>query len=55
MFVPGLSMEEIERVAILRTFEASGRSTRKTAELLGISRRKIQYKLKEWGVDLNKP
>ena len=54
MFVPGLSLEELERLAILRTFEATGRSTAKTAELLGVSRRKIQYKLKAWGIDVKR-
>ena len=50
MFVPGLTMAEIERIVIQKTFEATGRSTLKTAEQLGVSRRKIQYKLKEWGL-----
>ena len=40
--------EEIERHAILTTFEATGGSTSKAAEMLGISVRKIQYKLHEY-------
>ena len=51
MLIPGLKMVELERLAILKTLEAAGGSTRKAAELLGISRRKIQYRLKEWGLE----
>lgn len=47
--VPGASLLELERYAILRTFEAVGRSTRKTAELLGMSVRKVQYRLRQYG------
>ena len=43
--IPGSSMSEIERVAILRTLEAVGGSTSKAADILGISCRKIQYRL----------
>jgi len=46
--IPGGSMYEIEREAILRTLELVGGSTGKAAELLGISVRKIQYRLKEY-------
>jgi len=49
VLVPGITMAELERLAIERTLEAVGGSTAKAAELLGISRRKIQYRLKEWG------
>ncbi|MEM9194441.1 MAG: sigma-54 dependent transcriptional regulator [Myxococcota bacterium] len=47
--VPGLTMAELERVAITQTLAAVDGNTAKAAELLGISRRKIQYRLKEWG------
>ena len=47
--VPGSTLEEIERDAILRTLEAVGGSTSRAAEMLGISPRKIQYKLREYG------
>lgn len=50
MLVPGMSMAELERMAILQTLEAVGGSTAKAADMLGISRRKIQYRLKEWGM-----
>jgi len=43
--VPGSTLDEIERHAILRTLEETGGSTSKAAEILGISVRKIQYKL----------
>jgi len=50
MFIPGLTMNELERLAITQTLEAVNGSTLKAAEMLGISRRKIQYRLKEWGI-----
>jgi two-component system, NtrC family, response regulator AtoC len=43
--IPGSTLEELERYAILETMKATGGSTSKAAELLGISVRKIQYKL----------
>jgi DNA-binding NtrC family response regulator len=48
LLIPGLSMAEIERIAIQRTLESVDGSTQKAAEILGISRRKIQYRLREW-------
>ncbi len=47
--IPGASLHEIEREAILRTLQMVGESTTRTAEILGISVRKIQYRLKEYG------
>jgi two-component system response regulator HydG len=47
--IPGSSMGDIERFAILQTLEAHGGSTSRAAEVLGISVRKIQYKLHEYG------
>jgi two-component system response regulator HydG len=47
--VPGATMAELERYAILKTLESVGGSTSKAAEMLGISVRKIQYKLQEYG------
>jgi DNA-binding NtrC family response regulator len=41
-------MDELERYAILATMESVGGATGKAAELLGISVRKIQYKLQEY-------
>jgi two-component system, NtrC family, response regulator len=46
--IPGASLYEIEREAILQTLEMVAGSTSKAAEVLGISPRKIQYRLKEY-------
>ncbi len=46
--VPGATLEEIERDAILKTLEAAGGSTSRAATMLGISPRTIQYKLKQY-------
>jgi len=46
--MPGSTMADIERHAILTTLESVGGSTSKAAEILGISVRKIQYKLQEY-------
>ena len=48
-FIPGFSLHEIEHEAIMRTLKLAGGSTSRTAEILGISVRKIQYRLKEYG------
>ena len=48
--VPGATMAEIERWAILATLEATDGSTAKAAELLDISVRTIQYRLHEYGL-----
>jgi two-component system, NtrC family, response regulator HydG len=47
--IPGSTMAEIERHAILSTLEAAGGSTAKAARLLGLSVRTIQYRLREYG------
>ncbi len=47
--IPGWSLSDIERYAILKTLEAQGGSTSRAADVLGISVRKIQYKLQEYG------
>ncbi len=49
--IPGATLYEIEREAILRTLEMVGGSTSRAADVLGISVRKIQYRLKEYGQD----
>ena len=46
--VPGATLSDLERYAILKTLEATGGSTSRAAEILGISVRKIQYKLHEY-------
>ncbi|MFY1829867.1 sigma-54-dependent transcriptional regulator [Myxococcus fulvus] len=47
--IPGATLAAIEREAILRTLEMVQGSTSRAAEVLGISVRKIQYRLKEYG------
>lgn len=49
--VPGTSIYDLERWAILKTLEACGGSTSKAAMILGISTRKVQYKLHEYSGD----
>ena len=46
--IPGSTIQEIEREAILRTLEQVGGSTTRAARTLNMSVRKIQYKLKEY-------
>jgi DNA-binding NtrC family response regulator len=46
--VPGASLADLERFAILKTLEFTGGSTSRAADILGISVRKIQYKLHEY-------
>ena len=48
--IPGATMAEIERYAILTTLEATGGSTARAAEMLDISVRTIQYRLHEYGL-----
>lgn len=50
VMIPGLTMAELERLAITQTLDAVDGSTARAADILGISRRKIQYRLKEWGM-----
>jgi DNA-binding NtrC family response regulator len=46
--VPGASLAELERYAILRTLEHTGGSTSRAAAMLGISIRKVQYRLRSY-------
>src|SRR6185312_9340212 len=48
--IPGTTIYDLERFAILRTLESCKGSTSKAATILGISPRKIQYKLHEYAV-----
>ena len=48
--IPGATMKEIESEAVRATFEATGGSTERTAEVLGLSLRTIQYRLNELGL-----
>jgi DNA-binding NtrC family response regulator len=46
--IPGSTLDSIERYAITKTLEATAGSTSRAAEILGISIRKVQYKLHEY-------
>jgi two-component system response regulator HydG len=52
--IPGSTLEEVERHLILSTLEACGGKTSAAAQMLDISVRKIQYKLNEYGVVMNR-
>jgi len=52
--IPGSTLDEVERHVILATLEACGGKTAAAAQMLDISVRKIQYKLHEYGVVLNR-
>ena len=45
---PGATLRERERDAILRTLAITGGSTVRAAKMLGISARKVQYRVKEY-------
>jgi DNA-binding NtrC family response regulator len=45
---PGATLREMERDAILRTLAITGGSTVRAAKMLGISARKVQYRVKEY-------
>ena len=46
--IPGSSLADLERHAILRTYEATGGDTAEVARVLGISQRKVQYRLRDY-------
>jgi two-component system response regulator HydG len=48
--IPGATIHEIEKEAILRTLDHVGGSTAMAAKVLDMSVRKIQYKLKAYRV-----
>jgi transcriptional regulator with GAF, ATPase, and Fis domain len=48
--IPGSTLQDLEKHAILETLKAVGGGTSKAAKMLGISVRKIQYRLKDWGL-----
>lgn len=50
--IPGSTIQDIERYAIMKTLETCGGSTSRAAMILGMSARKIQYKLQEYGTQL---
>lgn len=46
--IPGSTLEDLERLAILATYESTGGDTKETSRILDISQRKIQYKLRDY-------
>jgi len=46
------TMKEIEKKVILETLQTTNGSKSKAAEILGISTRKIEYKIKEWSSEV---
>jgi DNA-binding NtrC family response regulator len=46
--VPGATLADLERYAIVKTLEHTGGATSRAAEILGISPRTIQYRLREY-------
>jgi len=46
--IPGATLRDLERYAILETLKSTGGSTSKAAEILGISVRTIQYRLHQY-------
>jgi two-component system, NtrC family, response regulator HydG len=52
--IPGATLAELEKHAILATLDAAEGSTVRAAEILDISVRTIQYRLHEYGVVVNR-
>jgi len=46
----GISIQEVEKALILKTLEDTGGNRTRAAEILGINRRTLQNKLKEYGI-----
>ncbi len=54
LMVPGVTLAEVERYVITKTLQSVDGSRNKAAEILGISRRTLQYRLQEWGIEPRK-
>ena len=50
---PGMTIKEMERELIIKTLEENDSNRTRTARVLGITRRTLQHKLKEYGLDQN--
>jgi two-component system response regulator HydG len=50
LFPAGISLQETEKALILKTLEDTGGNRSRAAEILGINRRTLQMKLKEYGM-----
>jgi len=51
LMVPGVTLAEVERYVVTKTLDAVDGSRHRAAEMLGISRRTLQYRLQEWGIE----
>jgi two-component system response regulator HydG len=49
-FPSGISLQEMEKDLILKTLEDTGGNRSRAADILGINRRTLQIKLKEYGM-----
>ena len=47
----GMTLEQVERETIIQTLEETGGNRTQTAQILGISRKTLQNKLKEYGLE----
>ncbi len=48
---PGISIRDMERELILKTLEENDLNRTRSARILGITRRTLQHKLKDYGID----
>jgi len=48
---PGRSLKEVEKAMILRTLEETGGNRTHAAKILGITRRTLQLRLKDYGIN----
>jgi two-component system response regulator HydG len=48
---PGRTLKDVEKDMIIRTLEETGGNRTRSAKILGISRRTLQLKLKEYGIN----
>jgi two-component system response regulator HydG len=46
----GISLQEVEKALILQTLQDAGGNRTRASEILGINRRTLQNKLKEYGI-----
>jgi len=54
LMVPGVTLAEVERYVIMKTLDSVDGSRHRAADILGISRRTLQYRLQEWGIEARK-
>lgn len=47
----GISLDEMERAVIVKTLAETGGNRTRTAEILGINRRTLQNKLRQYALD----